>query len=169
MNITIREAGVEDAELVFEWVLRLLRELGDEEKDLGSLDRARVTRAWRDAGPRAVTLVARTPDGEIAGISTVVESFAIYANGTYGVINEMYVAPPNRSQGVGARLIDAVKELAARRGWSRIDVTAPESPAWDRTRRFYESQGFVYTGPKLKFVLDPGRTGSRGTATAPRR
>ena len=153
MNITIREAGVEEAEFVFEWVLRLLRELGDEADDLGALDRARVTRAWRDAGPRAVTLVARTDDGEIAGISTVVESFAIYANGAYGVINEMYVAPPYRSQRVGARLIDAVKELAARRGWRRIDVTAPESPAWDRTRRFYESQGFVYTGPKLKFVL----------------
>ncbi len=154
MNITIREAGVEEAELVFEWVLRLLRELGDEADDLGTLDRARVTRAWRDAGPRAVTLVARTDEGEIAGISTVVESFAIYANGTYGVIHEMYVAPAYRSQGVGARLIAAVKEMAARRGWSRIDVTAPESPAWDRTRRFYEKQGFVYSGPKLKFVLD---------------
>ena len=74
MNIRIREAGVDEAELVFEWVLRLLRELGDEADDLGALDRARVTRAWRDAGPRAVTLVARTDDGEIAGISTVVES-----------------------------------------------------------------------------------------------
>lgn len=157
MNITIREAGVEEADFVFEWVLRLLRELGDEADDLGALDRGRVTRAWRDAGPRAVTLVARTAEGEIAGISTVVESFAIYANGPYGVINEMYVAPPYRSQGVGARLIDAVKDLAARRGWGRIDVTAPESPAWDRTRRFYESQGFVFTGPKLKFVLDRAR------------
>ena len=154
MNVTIHEAGIEEAELVFDWVLRLLRELGDEADDLGTLDRARVTRAWRDAGPRAVTLVARTADGEIAGIATVVESFAIYANGPYGVINEMYVAPPYRSQGVGARLIAAVKDLAARRGWIRIDVTAPESPAWDRTRRFYESQGFVFTGPKLKFVLD---------------
>jgi GNAT superfamily N-acetyltransferase len=158
MTITIQETGVEEAALVFEWVLRLLRELGDEADDLGTLDRARVTQAWRDAGPTAVTLVARTADGEIAGISTVVESFAIYANGTYGVINEMYVAPPYRSKGVGARLIDAVKELAGRRGWARIDVTAPESPAWDRTRRFYESQGFVFTGPKLKFVLDPERT-----------
>ncbi|HEV8702170.1 MAG TPA: GNAT family N-acetyltransferase [Candidatus Polarisedimenticolia bacterium] len=95
-----------------------------------------------------------------AGDPRLVESFAIYANGTYGVINEMYVAPPFRSQGVGGRLIAAVKDLAARRGWGRIDVTAPESPAWDRTRRFHESQGFVFTGPKLKFVLNPGRTGA---------
>jgi GNAT superfamily N-acetyltransferase len=61
--------------------------------------------------------------------------------------------PSHRSVGVGRLLLDAVKAYGRERGWSRIDVTAPESPRWDRTRRFYEREGFTFTGPKLKFVF----------------
>jgi len=51
------------------------------------------------------------------GVVTVVEAFAIYANGRYGIINEMFVAPGHRSRGVGALMIDAVKALGSSRGW----------------------------------------------------
>ncbi|HZY98599.1 MAG TPA: GNAT family N-acetyltransferase [Candidatus Baltobacteraceae bacterium] len=78
---------------------------------------------------------------------------AIYANGPYGIIPEMYVVPSGRSTGVGRRLIERAVEIGRERGWSRIDVTAPESPAWERTVRFYESCGFRFAGPKLKKTL----------------
>lgn len=83
---------------------------------------------------------------------TATEAFAIYANGPYGIIDEMYVFPTCRSQGVGGALLDAVKDLAERKGWHRIDVTAPESPSFARTRSFYEREGFTFAGPKLKFI-----------------
>jgi len=35
----------------------------------------------------------------------------------------------------------------------RIDVTAPESARRERTRRFYQRQGYSFTGPKLKLLL----------------
>jgi GNAT superfamily N-acetyltransferase len=81
------------------------------------------------------------------------ETFALYAGGSYGVIDEMYVDPAHRAGGVGRLLIDAVKDLARRKGWVRVDVTAPPGERWRRTVRFYEKQGFVFTGPKLRFKL----------------
>ena len=65
----------------------------------------------------------------------------------------MYTDPEYRSSGVGAKLIQAALEYGRTKGWARIDVTAPESDRWIRTRKFYEKQGFIFTGPKLKFLL----------------
>jgi GNAT superfamily N-acetyltransferase len=104
-------------------------------------------------GDRFQVFAAKDEAGTVLGVLTLTETFALYANGRYRVIDEMYVAPEVRSEGVGARLVDAVKEYGRRRGWTRIDVTAPEDPRWERSRRFYEGQGFTFTGPKLKFVL----------------
>jgi GNAT superfamily N-acetyltransferase len=63
----------------------------------------------------------------------------------------MYVDPEFRSAGVGKMLIDAVKEFSRAKNWLRIDVTAPPEQQWTRTVRFYEKQGFVFTGPKMRF------------------
>lgn len=63
--------------------------------------------------------------------------------------------------GVGRRLIEAVKAYGSTRGWLRLDVTAPPEPEWQRTVRFYEEQGFVFTGPKLRCRLDTMGTGVR--------
>ena len=153
MDVHIEQVTIAQAQLVFDWVNRLLLELGDEAEDLGGLDERKVLDDWRRMGDRFRVFVARNETGSILGVLTLTETFAIYANGSYGVIDEMYVVPEARSQGIGARLVDAVKDHGRGRGWTRIDVTAPEDPRWERSRRFYESQGFAFTGPKLKFVL----------------
>jgi GNAT superfamily N-acetyltransferase len=153
MQIRIDRLNIQDASIVFDWVLRLLQELGTEGDDLGTLNEKKVLDEWQQAGDRFQVFAARTTDGEIAGVMTVVETYAIYANGNYGIINEMYTDPEFRSAGVGAALIDAAKEYGRSKGWERIDVTAPESEGWERTRQFYEREGFAFTGPKLKFVL----------------
>ncbi len=153
MEIRIERLKIHDALTVFDWVLRLLQELGSEGDDLGIFDEKKVLQEWQEAGNRFQVFAAKTSSGQIVGVMTVVETFAIYANGNYGIINEMYTTPEFRSAGVGAMLVDVAKEYGRQRGWERIDVTAPESGGWERTRRFYESQGFAFTGPKLKFVL----------------
>jgi GNAT superfamily N-acetyltransferase len=151
--ITIRKAEARDLPVVFDLVERLLRELGEEGDELGALDVEGVRRLWLAQGERTFALLAESPSGRPAGVATLVEAFAVYANGFYGMINEMYVVPEYRSAGVGARLIAEAAAEGRRRGWRRLDVTAPESERWLRTRRFYENQGFVFTGPKLKLAL----------------
>lgn len=153
MAIRIEKLTLAQAVIVLDSVLRLLVELGEEADDLGRLDEPKVLEGWRAAGDRFQVFAARDESGVVLGLLTLSETFAIYANGNYGVIDEMYVVPEHRSAGVGSMLLDAVKEYGRTRGWSRIDVTAPESSRWDRTRRFYEREGFSFTGPKLKFVL----------------
>ncbi len=152
-SITVSQLTLQDAFIVFDWVMRLLTELGEEGDELGALAENKVLQAWREMAERFHVFVAKNETGEICGILTLAEAFAIYANGNYGIINEMYVAPEYRSAGIGARLVDAAKNFGRQKGWARIDVTAPESERWERTRRFYEKQGFVFTGPKLKFLL----------------
>jgi GNAT superfamily N-acetyltransferase len=152
MTYQIVELKPEDSSTVFDWVVRLLKELGEGD-ELGALAEKEVLQAWKKSLDRFHVFVAKNDTGEILGILTLAESFAIYANGNYGIINEMYVSPQYRSLGIGAMLVDASKEFGRQRGWARIDVTAPESERWERTRRFYEKEGFAFTGPKLKFLL----------------
>jgi len=131
--------------------LALLEELGAEGQDLGTLSPA-VRRLWEERPDRMSAVIAYEAD-EPVGLLTVAEGFAIYANGVYGTILEMYVVPAARSNGIGRLLIERAVEIGRQRGWSRIDVTAPESPQWSRTVRFYQSCGFRSAGPKLKKTL----------------
>ena len=153
MNIRIEKLSIVEAPLVFDWVMKLLRELGEEGEELGELDTDRVLVEWKARNDKYHVFAARDFKGEMLGILTLSVAFAIYANGEYGVIDEMYVDPKHRSAGVGAALVDAARKFGAEQGWRRIDVTAPESERWERTRHFYEKLGFVFTGPKLKTLL----------------
>ena len=153
MNIRIVKLSVDEANVVFEEVLKLLVELGEEGDELGELSHEKVLKEWQNSTDRFKVFAAKNPEEKIVGILTLAETFAIYANGNYGIINEMYTDPAYRSAGIGAMLIQAAIEYGRKKGWARIDVTAPESERWARTKHFYEKQGFIFTGPKLKFLL----------------
>lgn len=152
--VEIARAGAADRAAVLGLVGRLLAELEEKPEEFAGLDRGRVLGLLDAAGDRFTAFLARS-GGRDVGVLTLTEHFAIYAGGTYGVIDELYVAPEHRSSGVGARLLEAAAAHGAARGWRRIDVTAPPGTAWKRTVRFYESRGFVFTGPKLRLDL-PG-------------
>ena len=153
MIVAIERLGMENAGLALEMVLCLLTELGEEGDELGTLDSSKVLEAWSRSREAVHIFVAGDLGGHPVGIMTVVESFAIYANGSYGIINEMYVVPSHRSSGVGHQLIQAAKEFGVERKWTRVEVTAPESDRWARTRAFYQREGFRFAGPKLKLLL----------------
>jgi GNAT superfamily N-acetyltransferase len=123
-------------------------------QEFAGLDRRRVLAALEAAADRFVAFLARE-GGKPVGVLTLTEHFAIYAGGRYGVIDELYVVPGRRSSGVGRRLVEAAAAFGREKGWRRIDVTAPPGAAWERSVRFYETRGFVFTGPKLRLDL-PG-------------
>lgn len=99
------------------------------------------------------TLLALDESEEAVGVLTIVESIALYAGGRIGVINELYVIPAFRSEGVGKLLLDAAKELAEQRGWERLEVTTPGED-YAKTLRFYEREGFMPIGPRYKYMVD---------------
>ena len=97
--------------------------------------------------------VARNPEG-MAGFIALTESHALYAEGAYGIIPELYVRPAHRSHGVGASLLRAARAFARDKGWARLEVTTPPLPQFQLTLDFYEKQGFcrraqAETGPAL--------------------
>ena len=158
MTVTISPAAPDEIDLVLNLVHRLLIELSDEPSEFAGWDANQVRLALQDAGDRFIAYLARTEGGEPVGVATLTEAVAAYAQGRYGIISELYVAPEYRSNGVGHRLLEAVKALARARGWRRVDVTAPPEARWERTVEFYRGQGFVFTGPKLRWdVLGDAR------------
>lgn len=98
--------------------------------------------------------IARDNGEKPAGFIALYESYALYAEGAFGTIPELYVRPEFRSNELGLRLVSHAKDFGASRGWSRLEVTTPPLPQFDRTLAFYEREGFSITGGrKLKVAL----------------
>ena len=150
----VRRARADERGIVLDLVEALLAELEERPEEFAGIDRRRVVAALDATGDRFAAFLA-VDARRAVGVLTLTEHVAIYAGGRYGVIDELYVAAEHRSGGAGARLVAAARTHGIRRGWRRIDVTAPPGPVWERSVRFYERLGFVFTGPKLRLDL-PG-------------
>ncbi len=105
-----------------------------------------------DSDPRHSTLLALDEDGDPAGILTLTESISISAGGEMGILNELYVVPEYRSEGLGKLLLEEAKNLAESRGWQRLEVTTPGDD-FPKTLHFYEREGFHRIGTRYKFEL----------------
>ncbi|MBF0566015.1 MAG: GNAT family N-acetyltransferase [Nitrospirae bacterium] len=88
------------------------------------------------------------------GLITLCESYSLYANGSYGLIQEFYVSPDYRSRGIGRMLLEKAKTFGASSGWKRMEVTTPPLPEFKRSLNFYQKYGFSRQGGyKLKVLL----------------
>ncbi len=152
--VKIEQASLaDDPKIFFALIDKLLAELTGESGEFTAIDTERVYNAMMESADKFTIFLAQNEENKAVGVITLVESFAIYAGGHYDIINELYVMPEYRSKGVGKQLLVAVKNIAQKRGWMRIDVTAPEDKKWERTVQFYEREGFVFTGPKMRYLL----------------
>lgn len=98
--------------------------------------------------------VARCANGTPAGFIALYESYALYAEGAFGTIPELYVRPEYRVNKLGMRLVSQAKSFGTSRNWKRLEVTTPPLPQFDRTLVFYEREGFAISGGrKLKVLL----------------
>ncbi|MGR3623597.1 GNAT family N-acetyltransferase [Pseudophaeobacter sp.] len=146
----ILEATVNDAGSVALMVAELLTELGGAEVvAAGPLEELAAELLARQ---NVTGLIAYEGMGPV-GLIMLNQCAAIYADGVFGEITELYVLPEYRSRGVAARLITAAEALGHTRGWRRLEVGAPSQPAWQRTLDFYQRSGFLETGPRLRKLL----------------
>lgn len=98
--------------------------------------------------------LAVAAQGEPVGFIALQEAHALYAEGAFGLIPELYVRPAYRSCLAGEHLMNAAKKYGRKKGWKRLEVTTPPLPAFDRTFHFYQAHGFdVAGGKKMKVLL----------------
>jgi GNAT superfamily N-acetyltransferase len=118
------------------------------------------------AKPGAFVVVARR-DGRVIGYAMVQSDHEESAtwrgrrSGLWGFIESLSVAPNARGEGVGALLLAAVRNEAAREGFDQLSVGAVSGNAG--AIRFYERHGFAHDAV---FMVDseyrPGQTGENG-------
>jgi len=151
----IEHAQVGDMPAVLALVEELLVELGDEGREFAGIreDRLQADLAINLASGRFLALVAKDASGTAVGVLTLSVSFAVYAGGEYGIIDEMYVCPRHRGRGVGRALMEEAARVARARGWFRLDVTGPTDDREHRVSHFYEGLGFEPTGTKFRLLI----------------
>jgi len=91
-------------------------------------------------------------------VATISETYALYAGGKIGVIQEFYVIPEFRCSGVGAMLIEQVRAYGKKRGWSCLELCTPPLPEFEQTLSFYQHNGLVPVGGRKmrqNFVATP--------------
>ena len=155
-TVLTRRATVDDAPVIAELADELLREImiaiGVNAFDS---DPAIMCEQLRQSipGNQHFILIAEQADIPI-GFAALSSAYALYTNGPYGIITELFVLPKHRSQSIGERLVQECKQFAVEMGWTRLEVTTPPLPEFDHTLRFYENRGFAITGGrKLKHSI----------------
>jgi GNAT superfamily N-acetyltransferase len=157
MSVDIERAQPDDAPVITELEGELLREIMATAGPVFGFDAAateRRARAWLAEGHSVIWLAKDEAEGHVVGFVALYEAYALYAEGAFGTISELFVRGSHRSQGVGRALLETVKHWAVDRRWTRLEVTTPPLPAFERTLSFYSRHGFsVSGGQKMKAVL----------------
>ena len=156
-NITIETATPGDSHEIAVMVGELLSEIMN---TIGvqafNFDLEETTDRLRDFlnHEKYFVFIAHDEGKKAVGFLALYESHALYAEGSFGSIPELYVRPEYRSNNVGFRLVSQAKSFGASRGWKRLEVTTPPLPQFDKTLAFYEREGFAISGGrKLKVAL----------------
>jgi GNAT superfamily N-acetyltransferase len=154
----IEPASPADAETIAHMVKALLEEIMSATGAAHfTLDFAGTVARCRDfLHSGSYTVLLARERGEAAGFIALTETRSLYAGGTFGIIPEFYMRPESRSCGLGAKLLAAAREQGKSRGWTRLEVTTPPLPEFERTLHFYQANGFsIAGGRKLKAELRP--------------
>ena len=149
MNIDV--AKRHEVYAVLEMVEELLIEVVEQGQELPWINRDKLhadirknldTETGSRGGPgRLMAILAKEKSGVAVGVLLLTQCFALYAGGEYGVIDEMYVRPEYRGQGIERELLDEAVAIAQRTGWLRLDVTGPEVGRAERAARFSQELG----------------------------
>jgi GNAT superfamily N-acetyltransferase len=150
LKYRIKRATVRDVDVVVALAFKLFAEIGHAVSTEAAGAAAHELLA-KESGFWALVAVGERE--EPLGILTLTESAAIYAEGYYGDVQEVYVIPGARSSGVGRALLKEAIEVARERKWSRLEVTPASRATHPGAYAFYVTNGFEETGSRLKREL----------------
>jgi GNAT superfamily N-acetyltransferase len=131
---TIRQAEIDDAESAARLLHDFNTEFSAPTPGAGAL--AERVRALL-AGQAATVLLAGRPP---CGIAVLRLRPSLWAEGLDAYLEELYVEPGRRGQGIGRALLGAATEAARGAGATRMEIGTSETDT--AARKLYESLGF---------------------------
>lgn len=148
----VRPAVASDAQGVALAVSALLTELGATPPELRDMER--TARLLIEDPEQGIVLLAEA-EGRIVGVIVSSVQSAIHIPGRYALIQDLWVEPSWRSRAIGRALMDALCEIATRRGLARLEVGLPKEsfPRLASTRAFYLDNEFDPLGPRMRRLL----------------
>ena len=94
------------------------------------------------AGDETIAILAGTPSVAVALITLRPN---VWYDGPVALLDELYVIPERRGQGIGSAIIDLLISTARARGVELIEINVDEADV--DAQRFYERHGFAWTDP----------------------
>lgn len=150
----IRFATKNDAKTVSGMLKALGDEMAERAGAVVNTDRDLVERLFEEYLDTKFRALIFEESGSAIGFATFYESFALYAGGSYMTVTELYMESARRSKGYGATALAWLKEYGKQEGYSRIELTTPPQPEFQRSLDFYLQNDFEVTGGrKVKFEL----------------
>jgi ribosomal protein S18 acetylase RimI-like enzyme len=148
-NVTIREARLDDADIIAQFNCALSRETEDGELDLATVTRG-VTRFLQGAGAGFYTVAE--VDGRVVGCLMITHEWSDWRDGNLWWIQSVYVLPEARRRGVFRALFNGVYRSAEAdpdvRG-IRLYVERDN----ERAQRTYESFGMTQKPYRIYEIL----------------
>jgi GNAT superfamily N-acetyltransferase len=96
------------------------------------------------AHPDRVRVAVAQREDRIVGTASLQDAYSTWQAAPYGTIEDLYVRPEERSQGVGTEILALLVDEARRRGYCRVELQVEEDN--DAAWKFYESRGLHFTG-----------------------
>lgn len=135
-DVTVARVGVTDLPVLMPLVRAYCDFYGVDPRD----DRLiALSRALIDDPGEGIQLLARAEDGSPLGFATVYWTWQTLDAARVGVMNDLYVVPDARGQGVGRLLIEHCRGLCRKRGAAKLVwETAADN---ETAQRLYDSTG----------------------------
>lgn len=148
-KITIRKATDADAASIHELVCALARYEDLDEKNLSTVESLEKELAAEDGELEAFLAEA---DGQAVGMLTFFRTYSTFAARRGIYLEDIFVCPDYRQQGVGDQLMHALGQLAVERGYGRIEWTTLlwNTPAIE----FFEAKGASPSDAWTTYRLD---------------
>jgi len=149
MGTEVRQGGLEDAGTAARLLHDFNEEFGEPTPGIEAL-RGRVVRLLGEGSGAVLLLVGGGPDG----IALVRFRGGLWSEGPETYLQELYVVPARRGNGLGRALLEATIALAREAGSSGVELNTGETDA--AARSLYESAGFTNRegspdGPSMLF------------------
>ncbi len=101
----------------------------------------------------AIHILLALANSTPVGIITLNQCAALYAEGYFGEISELYVQPEFRNQKIGIQLINSARQHAMLRNWKSLEVGTPPRSNNSRAEKFYRANGFSDMGRRMGCYL----------------